>query len=117
MYLIILFTLLIMALQDYKYGIVSNLLFIPLLFFIKFNVVLVMSFIFFIFIYKYISYYIGGADIKLLFSFFSIFSFNDVILFLLVSLSIALCYSFCFKKKEIRMFPFFFISYCVVIFQ
>lgn len=117
MYFIIFFILLIMAIQDYRKGVVSNLLFIPLLFFIKYTILSIFLFLFFLLIYKYISLFVGGADIKLLISFLGIFSVNETLIFLILSLTLALFYAFIFKEKTIRMFPFFLFSYTMVLFQ
>lgn len=111
MQIVILIALLIMAIQDYKFGEVSNLLYLPLLFFIKFNIYIIALFIIVLIIYPLIKKYIGGADIKITFIFLLIFPYNDVLTWLTCSFLLATIVALIMKKKSIRMFPYFFISY------
>ncbi|MDF9866807.1 Flp pilus assembly protein protease CpaA [Bacilli bacterium PM5-3] len=115
MKLLILFFLCIMAIQDYKTGMVSNYLYLPLLIFIKFNIYILIIFLIVCFLYKLFSNYLGGADIKIFFIFLSIFPISIVLNWLFYSLFLALVYAFLTKKREIRMFPFFCIGYLGVI--
>ena len=105
-----------MAIQDYKTGIVSNLLFIPLMLFLKLSMALVIFFIIVLITFKYISNYIGGADIKIFSIFLGIYDLNIVLIWLVVSLSIALVYSIITKQQSIRMFPFFLGAYLLVLY-
>ena len=107
----------LMAIQDFKTGIVSNFLFLPLLLFIKLSIGLVLLFVFFVIIFQFITNYIGGADIKLFTIFMGIFDVNNLLIWLILALSIALIYSIIFRKQSIRMFPFFLMAYVMVLYQ
>ncbi|MDR1782406.1 MAG: hypothetical protein LBR40_05370 [Bacilli bacterium] len=115
MKIIVLFILLIMSIQDYKTKEVSNLLFIPFLFYIKINLIIIVLISTFLLFYKYIERYIGGADIKLFIVFIGIFSLEIVINWLFISSLIALIYLIIKRQKEIRFFPCMFLSYILVI--
>ena len=115
MKIIILLILLLMSLQDYKTKEVSNLLFVPLLFFIKFKLMVLIFFILFLLLYRYIASYIGGADIKLFLTFSAIFPFKDFIYWLFIASLIALIYLRIRRQKEIRFFPCLWFSYVLVL--
>ena len=113
MFYIILFFLLVMAIQDYKTGEVSDLLYIPLLFFIKNYWLLIVLLIILVIFYKCCKDYIGGADCKIIIIFLCIFSIYYNSVWLLISFFLALIFSLIKQYRTIRMFPFFFISYLV----
>ncbi|MEG0284180.1 MAG: hypothetical protein RR577_05365 [Erysipelotrichales bacterium] len=112
---IICIILFVMAYSDYKSGLVSNLYFLPLLCFIELKIVVFVLFLITLFLFKYIKGYIGGADIKLCFIFLLIYPYSFVLYWLFIACLLALCYSKLNSLKEVRLFPFFYISYLVLI--
>lgn len=103
----------IMAYLDCKKGIIYDSLYIPLLFYIN-NYKLFIILLFFLFIlYRYIENYIGGADLKITIIMLCVYTWDFVNVWLLISVSLSLCYCLITKKKEIRMFAFFAMSYVI----
>lgn len=100
-----------MAVQDYKYGEICDLLYVPLLCFVKIKMLYLILFIALILNYKHLEKYIGGADIKLIILFFLLYNETYVFSWLFLSFCCAILYALLNRKKNIRMFPFFFISH------
>lgn len=105
-----------MAVQDYKKGIVPNCLYLPMLPFIKPNLIIISLFILSFLLFKLYSKHLGGADIKLFFIFLAIYPLYNLMWWLFFSLFSALIYATIKKRKKIKMFPFFFGSYLGTLF-
>jgi Flp pilus assembly protein protease CpaA len=100
-----------MAIQDYKTGLISNLLYLPLLFYVRYDVILILIFIIIFKNYHYLEHYIGGADIKIIFIFLGIYAWYDILVWLLLASLLGMIVMLFKRTRQLRFFPCLWLSY------